>query len=139
MENTAKRHAILFVDDEKSILKSLQRLLSDEDYTVFTASNYNETLEMLAQHTFAVVISDFKMPGICGDDLLGVVKVKCPRTYRVMLSGTSDSMSVPATIADGILHCQKFISKPWNDQELINTIRKCIAEYEAGVESHTNA
>jgi DNA-binding NtrC family response regulator len=138
VENTDKHHSILIVDDEPSILKALQRLLSDEDYGVFTASSYKETMELLSKHTFSVIITDFKMPGICGDTLLGIVKVKCPDTFRVMLSGASDSWSVPATIADGILHCQIFMTKPWNDQELLRTIRKCIVEYETAVENHSN-
>jgi predicted component of type VI protein secretion system len=50
-----------------------------------------------------------------------------------MLSGNASTKSVPATIADGILHCQIFISKPWDDDELRKTIRECIAEYEAAV------
>jgi DNA-binding NtrC family response regulator len=138
VENTAKRHSILIVDDETSVLKALQRLLSDEDYEVVTASSYKETMELLSKRTFSVIITDFKMPGICGDTLLGIVKVKCPETFRVMLSGASGSWSVPTTIADGILHCQLFMAKPWNDQELLKTIRKCIAEYEVAVESHSN-
>ncbi len=130
-QNTTKRHSILIVDDETSVLKALKRLLSDEDYNVYTAGNYRETMELLTKHTFSVVITDFKMPGICGDDLLDVIKARSPQTIRVMLSGASDTKSVPSTIADGILHCQLFIGKPWNDDELLSTIRKCVSEYES--------
>jgi DNA-binding NtrC family response regulator len=137
VEHVAKRHSILIVDDESSVLKALQRLLRDEDYVVHTASTFKEAMELLSKHTFSVVITDFKMPGVCGADLLGFVQAKCPQTFRVMLSGATDSRSVPTTIADGILHCQLFITKPWDDAELQSTIRKCIAEYESTVKSHS--
>ncbi|HKK20585.1 MAG TPA: response regulator [candidate division Zixibacteria bacterium] len=133
MTGTSKRNSILIVDDDSSILKALKRALQDEDYEVFTANEWHETVDLLAKHTFSVVISDFLMPGICGDDLLNMVQSKSPRTIRVMLSGNASTKSVPATIAAGILHCQIFISKPWDDDELRKTIRECIAEYEAAV------
>ena len=71
------------------------------------------------------------MPDICGDDLLSIVKAKSPHTRRIMLSGTADTSMVPEPIADSILHCQVFLSKPWDDEKLLATVRKCIKEYEA--------
>ena len=139
MDESIDRYSILFVDDDISVLKALKRLLRDEDYDVHTATNYRETMSLLASRTFAVAISDFKMPGITGDDLLGVIKSCCPATIRVMLSGTTDSRSVPAEIADGILNCQLFLSKPWGDAELVDTIRKCIDRYKATRESLSNS
>lgn len=138
MRNSTKCHSILIVDDENSVLKALQRLLRDEDYEVFAASNRKDTMDLLARHNFAVVMTDFKMPDVCGSDLLGLVRATYPATIRVMLSGSADSRSVPAAIANPTLNCQVFMSKPWNDDELRTTIRKCVAEYEAAVKSHSS-
>lgn len=131
MGKTAKRHAVLIVDDEPSILKALSRLLHEEDYSTVTSDTYEDAVALLSEQTFAVVISDFCMPNVSGGDLLGIVKAKSPRTMRVMLSGSASSGSVPATIANDILHCQFFLAKPWNDEELLRVIRDCIARYEA--------
>ncbi len=133
MKENIKRNAILIVDDDPSILSALKRALRDEDYDVYTAIDWNQTAELLSIHTFSVVISDFLMPGVSGDDLLSMVKSKSPKTIRVMLSGNASSKSVPVGIANGILNCQIFISKPWDDDELRNTLRGCITEYEAAV------
>jgi YesN/AraC family two-component response regulator len=85
-------------------------------------------MDLLARHSFAVVMTDFKMPDVCGSDLLGLVGARFPTTIRIMLSGSADSRYVPAAIAGSILNCQVFVSKPWNDEELRTTIRRCIAE-----------
>jgi len=130
MERTAKQHAVLIVDDEPSVLKALNRLLRDEDYRVYTAGNYDEAMTHLTQTQFAVVISDYRMPDVSGDDLLAIVQSRFPQTMRVMLSGTALSRSVPQTIAAGVLHCQIFLSKPWNDDDLRRTVRECIAQFE---------
>jgi DNA-binding NtrC family response regulator len=132
VENPAEGNAVLIVDDEPSVLKALKRLLGEEAYEIYMAESHEGAMELMASHTFAVVITDFRMPGVSGDDILGFVKAKSPRTIRVMLSGSAYSCSVPDSIANGILNCQVFIAKPWNDDELRATIKKCIAEYEAG-------
>lgn len=135
MESATKRHSILIVDDEPSILKALRRALRDEDYTVHTAGNYKETLELVSINTYSVIITDFSMPGICGDDLLGFIRVKCPRCIRLMLSGAAEARPVPGSIANSILNCQKFIAKPWDDEQLRRIIKQCLKDYEAAGKS----
>ena len=124
-------HIILIVDDESSILKALRRALAGENYCIHTAENSQEALDLILTNRFAVIISDFSMPGLSGADLLGIIKEKEPRCIRVMLTGATDAESVPHAIADGILHCQRFIIKPWDDDQIRLTIRECISEYEA--------
>ncbi len=124
------KHTILIVDDEKSILSALKRSLSGENYQIFTADNPQEALELLATNQFSVIISDYTMPSMSGADLLCIVRKKEPRCIRVMLTGATETDRVPDEIADSILHCQRFITKPWDDDQLRLAIRECIVQYE---------
>lgn len=137
MGASIKRHSILIVDDESSVLKALQRLLRDEDYSIRTASSYEEAMEWLERQPFAVVMSDYMMPGVSGDELLGMVKKKYPSTVRVMLSGAAYAKSPNPAITEGTLHCQIFIAKPWNDDKLIETIRNSVISYESADRGRT--
>lgn len=120
---------VLIVDDEKSVLKALCRSLADENYRILTADTPQKALDLLSNNHVAVVISDFSMPGLSGADLLGIVETKHPRCIRIMLSGASETDTVPDEVAGSILHCQRFITKPWNDNELIAIIRECLTDY----------
>ena len=124
------KHTILIVDDEKSILNALKRSLSGENYQILTTDNPQEALELLATNQFSVIISDYTMPSMSGADLLSTVRKKEPRCIRVMLTGATEADFVPDEIADGILHCQRFIAKPWDDDQLRLAIRECIVQYE---------
>ena len=120
---------VLIVDDDRSVLKALRRSLADENYRILTTDSTREAIDLLATNRVAVVISDFKMPGMSGADLLAYVEARHPQCIRIMLSGASDTEAVPDSVADGILHCQRFITKPWNDISLAASIRECVAQY----------
>jgi DNA-binding NtrC family response regulator len=78
---------ILFVDDEPAILMALKRSLRKEPYDVLTAASAAEALELLASNPVTVVVSDERMPGISGTDLLEHVRGAYPAAVRVMLTG----------------------------------------------------
>ena len=122
-------HTILIVDDEKSILNAIKRSLSGENYQILTADNPQEALRLLATNQFSVIISDYTMPSMSGADLLGIVRKKQPRCIRIMLTGGTETEIVPNEIADSILHCQRLITKPWDDDQLRQAIRECIVQY----------
>ncbi|MCK4371930.1 MAG: response regulator [candidate division Zixibacteria bacterium] len=124
------KHAILIVDDEKSILNALKRSLSGENYQIISTDNPQEALELLASNQFSVIISDYTMPSMSGADLLAMVKKKKPRCMRILLTGATETDIVPEEIADSILNCQRFITKPWDDDQLRLAIRECIVQYE---------
>jgi DNA-binding NtrC family response regulator len=125
---------ILFVDDEQSILNSLKRLFRREAYNILTALNPAEALSVINHHEIAVVICDFNMPGGSGADLLEMVQTKHPHCVRIMLTGATDAQEVPEGIIDGILHCQRVLTKPWNDQQLVKLVADSVAEYRKNVE-----
>jgi DNA-binding NtrC family response regulator len=122
---------ILLVDDEPSILKSLQRVLRHEGYTVHTANDCMAAIDLMTLYQFAVVISDYTMPQMTGAELLAVMELRNPRCIRIMLTGATKAQSVPQPIAESILHCHKFLTKPWDDGALKAMLRQSVAEYDA--------
>ena len=119
---------ILCVDDERNVLKALERIFLDDDYEIVLAGSGAEGLDILqkAEH-FQVVISDYRMPVMNGVEFLKVVYERCPETVRIVLSGYADAGAIVAAINEG--HIYKFIPKPWNDDELRVTIQNCIERY----------
>ncbi|MDN3651038.1 response regulator [Reinekea marina] len=111
---------ILFVDDEENILKTLKRLMSFEDYECFFASNGKEGLELLQQTPIDIIISDMRMPEMNGDDFLAAAREICPNSMRFILSGYSDFTSMIKALNEGGVH--QFISKPWDDEALLQKI-----------------
>jgi two-component system, NtrC family, sensor kinase len=119
---------ILFVDDERNVLRSLERTFLDEEYEILTANSGAEGLQTL-QDVFPiqVVISDYRMPEMTGVDFLREVCKKWPDTVRIVLSGYADTASIVSAINEGEIY--KFIPKPWNDDELKVTIVNALERY----------
>ena len=107
---------LLLVDDEPSILNALKRLLRREGYTVLTAGGGEEALEILSTHPAQVIVSDQRMPGMSGVELLSRVRELYPDTRRIILSGYSDISTLSDAINRGAVW--KFIAKPWDDEAL---------------------
>lgn len=119
---------ILCVDDERNVLRSLERLFIDDDYEVFLADSGEEGLQLLEKEgPFQVIISDYRMPVMNGVDFLKAVYERKPETVRIVLSGYADAGAIVAAINDG--HIYKFIPKPWNDEELRVTIHNSLERY----------
>lgn len=125
---------LLLVDDEPSILASLRRLLRREGYTILTAESGEAGLEVMANHPVDVIISDARMPGMSGAEFLGRVREMYPDTIRIMLSGYTDIESVTKAVNRGELF--RFLTKPWDDQELLDIIRNAFLQHERRMELH---
>ncbi len=108
---------ILCVDDERNVLRSLQRLFLDSDYEILIAMSGDEGLDLLRREApVQIVISDYRMPGMNGVDFLKEVCLHWPNTVRIVLSGYADASAIVGAINEGQIY--KFIPKPWNDDEL---------------------
>jgi two-component system NtrC family sensor kinase len=119
---------ILCIDDERNVLKSLQRMFLEEDYELITAASGNEGLEILEKVTpIQIVVSDFRMPEMNGVDFLKKVYERWPETVRIVLSGYADAAAIVGAINEGQIY--KFIPKPWNDDELKVTISNAVERY----------
>ncbi len=111
-----KLGTVLFVDDEESILKSIQRSFFLADFEVITALGAHRALEILKSQTVDIVISDFRMPEIDGLQLLKIVREKYPQTSRVILSGYVEHAAVLRSLTSGVT--STYFAKPWEDKVL---------------------
>ena len=122
MENfDPKQYKILCVDDEANILSSLRRMLSLEGYQVSIAQSGAEALQTLSSSSFDVLISDMRMPQMDGAELLSLARKKYPLTIRILLTGAADVNSAISAVNEGEIF--RFMTKPWNDAELLNVIQ----------------
>lgn len=124
---------ILCVDDEPDILKTLKIQLKNEfknDYFYELAESGDEALDLLKDFQeevqVIVVISDWLMPGIKGDELLIQVHQKYPKIIKVMLTGQADAAAVQRAVQEADLYCCLY--KPWKSKELIETIKSGLAK-----------
>lgn len=121
-------HSILIVDDEKSILYSLNRMLRKEGYRFFSASSGLEAFKILEENDIHLVICDQRMPEMSGTDLLAGVRAKYPDVIRIILSGYTDVDSITESINKG--HIYKFLVKPWDDKNLKLEIKHALMYWE---------
>ena len=113
---------IIFVDDEKNLLDGLKRMLrkkKDEWDMVFVMSG-QAVLDLLEKNKYHMVVSDYKMPGMDGLELLQMIKEKYPETNRIILSGQSETevYDKAKEFADA------YIPKPCSPEILISVIEK---------------
>ncbi len=113
---------LLLVDDEPNIVSALKRLLRRDGYTILTANSGAQGLEMLASQRVDVIVSDQRMPGMTGVDFLRAAKINFPDTIRIVLSGYTELQSVTDAINEGSVY--RFLTKPWDDEQLREHIRK---------------
>jgi two-component system, sensor histidine kinase and response regulator len=131
---------ILCVDDDLTVLRSLRDLLIrvlGSSVRVEIASNANEALELCAEITdegnrVAVLISDFIMPRMRGDELLVVMHDMSPDTVKIMLTGQSDFEGVKNAINNANLY--RFLEKPFNNADLIMTVKSALEMYSKATE-----
>ena len=106
---------LLLVDDEPRVLDALEALLG-MDHHVLRADKPEAALEALATGTVAVVVSDQRMPGMPGTELLARSREIAPDTVRILLTAFTDAEALVESInTAGIYH---FVHKPWEPTEL---------------------
>ena len=130
-----KKLAIICIDDESFILDTLRIQLGrilDQDQFIETAEKGKEALTLCEElqnngHEIAVVISDYMMPDIRGDELLKLIHEKSPNTRTIMLTGQATAKAVGNAINHANLY--RFISKPWEPEDLKLTVKEAIRSY----------
>jgi two-component system NtrC family sensor kinase len=128
MNNHAEQIKILCVDDERNVLRSLERIFLDDEYEIVLAGSGDEGLKIMEDSgPFQVVISDYRMPVMNGVEFLKGVYERWPDTVRIVLSGYADAGAIVAAINEG--HIYRFIPKPWNDDELRVTIQNSLERF----------
>lgn len=119
---------LLLVDDEENILSALTRVLRRDGYTILRATGGAAGLELLANHPVGVIISDQRMPEMTGVEFLSHAKALYPDTVRIVLSGYTDLNSVADSVNRGAIF--KFLTKPWEDEQLSAQVREAFQYYE---------
>jgi len=127
-EKKPEKYRILFVDDEPFVLQAIQRTFRKEAYLIDCASNGREALEMIACQSYHLIVSDNKMPGMSGVELLARVRERYPDTIRIMLTGDADTSAMMGAVKEGAVY--RFILKPWNSDELMVTVALALEQYE---------
>ncbi len=126
-ELNADKFAVLFVDDEENVLKSLTRLFLDESFTILTAGSGQAGLEVLKEHPVAVIVSDQKMPGMIGAEFLAKSCEIQPDAVRMILTGYADVSAAMDAINKG--GAFRYITKPWNDEDLVHAVHDALDRY----------
>ncbi len=126
-------HTLLFVDDEENIQRSLQRVFRKEGYNLLTASSGKEGLEKVVQTKVDLILSDQRMPGMSGVEFLREVRKTSPDTVRIILTGYADVQAAMDAINQGEVY--RFITKPWNDQDLKLTVKRALQQRDLVLEN----
>jgi len=114
---------ILVVDDEVHILSALQRALRGEGYELLTADSPLRALDILKVRAVDAILSDHKMPGMSGLELLARAALYCPKAVRLLLTGWTEEISPSQVERLGI---RALLPKPWEDAELKAALRAAI-------------
>lgn len=115
---------VLCVDDEPNVLSALRRVFRGERFQVAVASSGAQALAVLETSAVDVVISDMRMPGMSGADLLEHVRNRWPNVTRMLLTGYADVGSTIAAVNRGEIY--RYIAKPWSDDEVRSTVRQAL-------------
>jgi len=118
------RPVVMFVDDEEHILKSLRRLFRKEGYEILSYSDPKEAAKAVGEKEIDVIVSDQRMPGMSGAELLAHAREVNPDAVRIMLTGYTDLQSAEEAINKG--EVWRFLVKPWNDEDLRVTVRQAV-------------
>lgn len=113
---------VLFVDDEPLLLNGLRRALWDAgpDWKFSFSTRGELALDMLAREKFDIIVSDLRMPGMSGDELLEKVKRLHPEIVRIVLSGHSD----PSLVMKSVKPAHQYLAKPCDHETLLAVLRK---------------
>ncbi|MGD9157361.1 MAG: sigma-54 dependent transcriptional regulator [Desulfobacteraceae bacterium] len=112
---------ILVIDDEQIIAKSCERSLTEEGYDVRIAFSGNDGMNMIKSESFDLVITDIKMPGISGMDILEYIKENRPEILVILVTGYSTIEDAVRSIKMGAFD---YIPKPFNPDELVSVVRE---------------
>lgn len=116
-----KKYSILAVDDELDNLQLLKRTLR-RNYHITTACCGEEAIEILKENSFDLIISDHKMPGMDGTELLKYIYENYPETIRLLITAYTDVPILIDAINTGKIY--RYIKKPWSPEEVVNVVEK---------------
>ena len=127
-DGVVEKGVLLCVDDEPIVLTALRdqlRRAYGTEYVIDVAESAEEALELLDElagegHRLLVIVSDWLMPGMKGDEFLVQAHRRFPTVVKILLSGQAEQAAVDRARREAGLH--EFLAKPWNAQELVKAI-----------------
>ncbi len=117
------RPTLLIVDDEEQILSALKRALRREGYEIVAAETAAAALRILDERPVDAILSDQKMPGISGVQLLEQAAQRRPDAVRMLITGWTEEIPVARLQEVGI---RAIVTKPWDDAKLKATLRQAL-------------
>lgn len=126
-----KKINILFIDDEENNLVSFRAVFRTR-YKVFTANDTTEAFKIMETEPVEIIVSDQRMPTMTGTEFFEKVQEKHPEPMRILLTGYTDISAVIEAVNKGKIF--QYLTKPWNEQELDNTIKRAYETYKANQE-----
>ena len=129
---STSRPSLLIVDDEPAVLAALQRALRKrlgDAVELVAHTDAMLALEAARQRDFDVVISDLRMPEIDGVGFLSLVSAVLPESVRMILTGSADFLTAQTAIQDAGVF--RYLTKPWNDDEVALHVRAALAQAQA--------
>jgi eukaryotic-like serine/threonine-protein kinase len=122
--DTSGKIRVLFVDDDERILNGLRALFRTQ-YHVFTADNGALAQDIVRHSAIQIVVSDQRMPGMTGVELLRAIRKTAPHTVRLLLTGYTDLPALVGSINEGEIF--RFLKKPWDNDEIRATLAEAAA------------
>ncbi|ARU03550.1 phosphohydrolase [Comamonas serinivorans] len=123
-QDTPTRATVLFVDDEERVV-NLLRMIFRTQYEVLVATSGAQALELLRAHRIDVLVSDQRMPGMTGIELLAQARELSPHTIRLLLTGYTDLAAIVGSVNEGEVF--RFLNKPWDHHEIQTTLAAAVA------------
>ncbi len=131
-------YRIMVVDDEQNILNAMRRLTRKEkDWEVEFFDSSKDALQRARAASFELFLSDFRMPEMDGVKFLSETKELHPDAMRLILSGYTDLEALLGAINEAEIF--RFISKPWQDYDLITTLKQALSQRDMLMENRSLA
>jgi len=128
-QKTVEKRTVLFVDDDETVLQSLERGLLDESYNKLFVKSCKEALEILQREQVHVIVADMRMPEMTGLELLRTIRKKYPHIIGMVLSGYEQDTALKTAVDQGEIF--KLIPKPWKfgGVDFETLVRKAVDAY----------
>ena len=131
-----EQRAVLFVDDDEVVLRSIERGFIDEPYNTLFAKSGQEALEILRREEVHVIVTDMRMPEVDGLELLETIRKMYPHIVGIVLSGYTEMATLQKAVNQGEIF--KFIPKPWKlEGDFKKVVREAIDHYNLQSERET--
>ncbi|MFH1031948.1 MAG: response regulator [Chloroflexota bacterium] len=129
---TQERYRLLVVDDEETIATLVGRRLAQAGFTVDTANSGEEALSKMAKADFCTVLTDIRMPGMSGIDLLRCLIVEYPATCVIMVTAVDDAKTAVDAMKMG---AYDYVTKPFDMDDVVIKVRRAIEKRDSRLES----